>query len=81
MKKRILTALCVATLAFGMTVTASANAAQPGSSKQNTANEDDGKKEDSPATGESNALIYGIAAAALLSGTAVVSKKRLEEAR
>lgn len=39
---------------------------------------EEGKKPEAPKTGESNAVIYAVACALVLSGCAVVAKKRLE---
>ena len=51
----------------------------PSGSKDYTETTD--KTETAPKTGESDLLIYGIAATMLCTGTAVVSKKRLEALR
>lgn len=74
MKKRILTVLCAMTLALGISVSASAEAQIPSPSAKPV------EEKGSPATGENNTVIYGLAAAVLLAGTAVISKKQLEEA-
>ena len=74
MKKRLLAVLCAATMTFGCATTVFAAVSPTATPKTTTSST-------SPKTGESNALIYGIAAALLASGTAVVSKKKLAEAK
>ena len=75
MKKKLMVFLCALTLMCGSALNVSA-AVSPSGSKDHTETTD--KKETAPKTGESDLLIYGIAAAMLCTGTAVVSKKRLE---
>lgn len=75
MKKKLMILLCALTLMFGSAFNVSA-AISPSGNKDHTETTD--KTEKAPKTGESDLLIYGIAAAMLCTGTAVVSKKRLE---
>lgn len=74
MKKRLAMIMCALTLTFGMTSNVMAEVSPTGT-PDNTPSD---KEEEAPKTGESNLLIYGAAAALLLSGTAVISRKRLE---
>ena len=75
MKKRLLVLACTLGLVFGMTMNVSAEVS-PSGTKDTT--QTTTKTETSPKTGESDVLLYGIAAAALLGGTVAVSKKRLD---
>ncbi|MCD8020811.1 MAG: LPXTG cell wall anchor domain-containing protein [Clostridiales bacterium] len=76
MKKRIMALLCVMIMVVGMSVCTMAAVSPTGSSDTTTTTT---KTTTAPKTGESNILLYGIAAAAVLAGTAAVSKKHLEE--
>ena len=67
--------LTTTVLMFGSVMNVSAEIS-PSGQKDTTVTID--KEEKSPKTGESNLLFYGIAAMVILGGTAVVSKKRLE---
>lgn len=78
MKKKLMVLLCAMTLVFGMTVNTMA-ADSPTGKKDTTTSTN--KPATAPKTGESDMLIYGLAGALLLSGTAVVSRKRLEALR
>lgn len=78
MKKKLLVFACALTLMFGMAMNVSAADSPSGSSDHSSASSDTATPV-APKTGESNLLIYGIAATALCTGTVVVSKKRLEE--
>lgn len=76
MKRKLMTLLCAMTMMFAMTVNVSA-AVSPEGKPDNTPS--GSKTETAPKMGEKDLYIYGIAAAALLTGTAAVSKKKLEE--
>lgn len=78
MKKKLMVLACALTLVFGMTVNTMA-ADSPTGTKNTTASTN--KSSTAPKTGESDMLIYGLAGALLMGGTAVISRKRLEEAR
>ncbi|HIZ43527.1 MAG TPA: LPXTG cell wall anchor domain-containing protein [Firmicutes bacterium] len=77
MKKKFLVLVCALVLVFGLSLTAAAEASPSGSQITETG----GGTDKAPATGESNAVIYAAAAAAVLTGTAVIAKKRLEAVR
>lgn len=76
MKKKLMTLLCAMTLMCAMTMNVSAESSPEGQ-PDNTPS--DSATETAPKMGETNLFVYGIVAAALLTGTAVVSKKKLEE--
>lgn len=76
MKKKLGMMLCVLTLAASMSMNVMA-AVSPVGEKDNTPSVS--KTATAPKTGEGDLVFYGIAAAALLAGTAVLSKKRLEK--
>ncbi|MEE1031465.1 MAG: LPXTG cell wall anchor domain-containing protein [Ruminococcus sp.] len=80
MKKRVLALVCAMTLMLGSTVTVFAKdpIISPSGVPDNTETTD--KAETAPKTGEGNLLLYGIAGALVLAGTAVVSRKQLENA-
>lgn len=78
MKKKLLVFASALTLMFGTAMNVSAADSPSGSSDHSSASSDTTTPV-APKTGESNLLIYGIAATALCTGTVVVSKKRLEE--
>ena len=61
---------------FAMTMNVSAEASPEGKPDHTPS---DSTTETAPKMGEKDIFIYGIAAAALLTGTAAVSKKKLEE--
>lgn len=76
MKKKLMTLLCAMTLMSAMTLNVSAEVSPEGKPDETPS---DSTTETAPKMGEKNLFIYGIVAAALLTGTAVVSKKKLEE--
>jgi len=73
MKKRLAAVLIAATMTIGMTTTVFAAVSPTSKPTTKTSTK-------SPKTGESDALIYGLAATLLATGTAVVSKKKLSQA-
>lgn len=75
MKKKVIAVFCALTLMFGMSLTAMAEVSPSGTQDTTDTTNTTSK---APETGEANLLIYGVAAAALLSGAAVISRKRLE---
>lgn len=77
MKKKMMILLCSSMLILGMAVPAAA-AVSPTGKKDTTVTTDKASK--APKTGEGNAVIYSLAGALLLGGTAAVSRKRLEKA-
>lgn len=81
MKKKMLALVCAVTLVFGgaVSVSASDTIVSPSGTPDTTQTTD--KSDTAPKTGESNMLLYGIAGALLLTGTAVVSKKQLEASK
>lgn len=76
MKKRLMTFLCALVLLFSVSVTAMAADSPTGKKDTSTTTT---KTTTSPKTGESNVLFYSIIGAVVLSGTAVISRKHLEE--
>lgn len=78
MKKRVMVMMCTLMMVFGMTQPVMAKVSPEGS-KITTDVAD--KPVTAPKTGEGNAVYYALAAAAVLSGTAVISRKRLENVK
>lgn len=76
MKRKWMAILCAMTLAFGVTATVSA-ADSPSGSVVDVNDRND--KDTAPQTGEAQWIVYGLAGAALLSGTAVAAKKQLKK--
>lgn len=74
MKKRLMVMMCSLMMVFGMSQCVMADVSPEGE-KITTETED--KTSTAPKTGEGDMVIYTIAAAAVLSGTVVVSRKRL----
>lgn len=78
MKKRIAAVACALMMTFSMAVNVMA-APSPTGNRDTTTSK--GGSSDAPKTGEGDLLIYGLAAALLFSGAAVVSQKRLKSAK
>lgn len=78
MKRLIIALMCALTLMVGTTV--NVMAAESPSGKPDTT-PSTGTEDKAPKTGEGNMLIYALATAAVLGGTAVVSKKKLAESK
>ena len=80
MKKKLLVFACALTLMFGMAMNVSAADSPSGSSDHSSPSSGATNPAPvAPKTGESNLLVYGIVAAALCTGPAVISRKQLEE--
>lgn len=75
--KKIIAMMLVFTLVVGMTMTVSAEIS-PQATKDSTQTVD--KADTAPKTGESGVLLWGVAFSALLAQTAVVAKKKMDEA-
>ena len=69
MKKRMMIMLCSAMLICGLSVPAMAAVSPTGT------------RVETPKTGEGNLALYSLAGALLLGGTAVISRKKLEQSR
>lgn len=74
MKKRIAAVACALMMTFSMAVNVMA-APSPTGNRDTSASSG---SSDAPKTGEGDLMIYGLAAALLCSGAAVVSQKRLK---
>lgn len=75
--KKLMALMLALTLAVGMTMTASAEIS-PQATQDPTETTD--KADTAPKTGESEILLCGVLVSALLAGTAVVAKKKMDEA-
>ena len=78
MKKRMMIMLCSAMLICGLCV-ATAAAVSPSGKRDVTTTTN--KTTTAPKTGEGNLALYSLAGALLLGGTAVISRKKLEQSR
>ena len=78
MKKRMMIMLCSAMLICGLSVPAMA-AVSPTGARVETPTTN--KTSTAPKTGEGNLALYSLAGALLLGGTAVISRKKLEQSR
>ena len=78
MKKRMMIMLCSAMLICGLSVPAMAAVSPTGKRDETTTTN---KATTAPKTGEGNLALYSLAGALLLGGTAVISRKKLEQAR
>lgn len=78
MKKRLMVLLCSTMLIGSLSVPAMA-AVSPTGKRDETVTTN--KTSTAPKTGEGNLAIYSLAGALLLGGTAVISRKKLEQAR
>lgn len=78
MKKRLMVVMCSLMMVFGMSQNVMAKVSPTGN-KITTETAD--KTPTAPKTGEGNAAIYALAAALMFSGTAVISRKRLQIGR
>ena len=76
MKKKLAMIMCTLILTFGTALNASA-AVSPTGEPDTTPVEEE--TDTAPKTGEGNLFLYGAAAVLILSGTAVIAKKRLDD--
>lgn len=83
MKKKLMVFLCAMALTFSVSVTGLAADSPTGDVLDDTGDriddEKDKNKDKAPQTGEGQWVIYGLATAVLLSGTAVVAQKQLKK--
>lgn len=79
MKKKLMIVLCAMALTFGVSATGLAADSPTGDILDDDENQKD--KDKAPQTGEGQWIVYGLGAAALLSGTAVVAKKQLKKTK
>jgi LPXTG-motif cell wall-anchored protein len=78
MKKRMMIMLCSAMLICGLSVPTMAAVSPTGKRDVTTTTN---KATTAPKTGEGNLALYSLAGALLLGGTAVISRKKLEQSR
>lgn len=78
MKKRMIIMLCSAMLICGLSVPTMAAVSPTGKRDVTTTTN---KATTAPKTGEGNLALYSLAGALLLGGTAVISRKKLEQSR
>ena len=78
MKKRMMIMLCSAMLICGLSVPTMAAVSPTGKRDVTTTTN---KATTAPKTGEGNLVLYSLAGALLLGGTAVISRKKLEQSR
>ena len=78
MKKRMMIRLCSAMLICGLSVPTMAAVSPTGKRDVTTTTN---KATTAPKTGEGNLALYSLAGALLLGGTAVISRKKLEQSR
>lgn len=78
MKKRMMIMLCSAMLICGLSVPTMAAVSPTGKRDVTTTTN---KPTTAPKTGEGNLVLYSLAGALLLGGTAVISRKKLEQSR
>lgn len=78
MKKRMMILLCSAMLICGLSVPTMAAVSPTGKRDVTTTTN---KATTAPKTGEGNLALYSLAGALLLGGTAVISRKKLEQSR
>lgn len=76
MKKKFMGIVCAMTLLFAMPMTVSAEISPQGQPDETPS---EAPTETAPKMGESDLFVYSVVAAALLAGTAAVSKKKLDE--
>lgn len=78
MKKRLMVVMCSLMMVFGMNQNVMAKSSPTGTKVTTEAADKTAK---APKTGEGNAAVYALAAALMLTGSAVVSRKRLNTGR
>lgn len=78
MKKRMMIMLCSAMLICGLSVPTMAAVSPTGKRDVTTTTN---KATTAPKTGEGNLALYSLAGTLLLGGTAVISRKKLEQSR